>query len=111
MKMTFGAFKEVYRNQGIYWDGTYNIEGSGQWRTLDECRRAVDRHIDAVEREEKRLLSEQIASGSVLVAKRLPDDSVTIKTPTGEVKFDTMRKARQNVFLLMDHYGMDLVWE
>lgn len=40
-----GVFKRRHKGYGIYWRGSYNVEGDGCYLTLSEAVDAIDRHV------------------------------------------------------------------
>ena len=107
MSLSMGAFKEVYRNQGIYWAGSYNLDGSGDYRTLGEARAAVDRmHLETAKREQAEKES-KVASGAI-VCQRV-GDSVTVNYPDKPAEVMTIRQFRQRVWDIESAYDLDTV--
>lgn len=109
MKMTFGAFKQVHDGFGIYWAGSYNVEGDGSYTTIHEAKVAIDqRNLSRKAREDAETIA-KIATGNYIVARKLGDE-VSVSTPAGPITFGTMRAFRQQVFELEERFGMDLIW-
>lgn len=103
-----GAFKENYRNQGIYWDGGYNLDGSGHYRTIGEARAAVDRMHEQTAKRESQEKSQKIADGAIVCERQ--GDSVTVNYPDGTREEMTIRQFRQRVFEIEDKYNRETVF-
>ena len=104
--LTNGAFKELYRGEGIYWRSTYNVEGRGDYRTLEEARAAIDAYW--TERAARLLDAEdaRLVAGSILAVRK--GDSITVNFPEGP-RTMSMREYRTTVFQLEEQYATDFV--
>jgi hypothetical protein len=111
MKLTFGVFKQLYNGYGIYWDGSYNIDGDGEYRNIQEAKNRID--LDIAEREKRDAIvrQEKIASKKYLVARHGDNGTVTVETPQGILTFPDIRRYRQCIFGLEDTYDKDVIWE
>lgn len=109
MATTFGAFRELYRNQGIYWAGTFNIEGHGEYRSLNDAKAAIDRHIEALKAVDAARQSAAVDSAS-LIAHKNADGSYTIVTPNGPMHCVSKNAVRSVVFSLEEKFDTSLVW-
>lgn len=108
MAATFGIFKCIYRSQGIYWDGSYNLDGQGSYRTLAEAKLAIDNHIESCRNRESAEHVAKVSSGEFILAHR-DGDSVRLELPEGE-KTITIREYRQTVFDMEDRYGKSFLF-
>lgn len=108
--LTFGAFKELYRGSGIYWAGTYNVEGDGRYRTLADARKQID---DDVSRRELREAAEKAAKLAEAKAAGLwaerNGDSVVVHTPDGDVSCTIRAYRNQIVWDLENKYDREIV--
>ncbi len=108
MRGTFGAFKGLHAGRGIYWSGTFNVEGDGEYRTIKEARARIDEMNARYSAEDLAKRRAQAASGNYLVV-RCVGDGRSIETPDGLLVFKTMREFRQNVFDVEEKYSMETV--
>jgi hypothetical protein len=108
--MNWGVFKGLYNGYGIYWNGSYNVEGSGDYRTIKDAQTVIDsdvaesRILEAAKRKAK------AESGKYLVAIMQDDDSVVVKTPAGYRKFEDRRRLRNAIADLEDEFDMEFMW-
>lgn len=78
-----GIFKELYRGYGIYWKGTYNVEGGGSFATIKEARAVVD--ADTLDREARDAakrgakVADARANGGIVATRE--GDVVTVEFP------------------------------
>jgi hypothetical protein len=106
MRTTFGVFKEVHNGDGIYWDGTYNVEGVGSYSSIAEARQAID---DKRKRQQDRELAEKLAridAGRAVKAERAGDTVTVFCNPPRTM---TIREYRQRVFDMEDEFGKEIV--
>lgn len=100
--LKWGIFKGTHNGHGIYWNGSYNIEGVGKLDTIAKAKAAIDGLMAtrlAREHDEK---IAKIQAGAI-AAERI-DETVLIHLPTGAVTM-TIREFRQRVFDLEDCHG------
>ena len=110
-RRTFGAFKEIYRGQGIYWqDGSYNTEGSGSYPSIASVKEAIDHHIDEMEARELTARQAKASSGKYIVAKRVGEGAVFSYPDGTDEHFKTMREARRVIFDREDQFQTDILW-
>ena len=110
-RMTFGAFKELYRGLGIYWSrGFYNVEGDGEYKLISSAKAAIDHHIDVRESRELTAKQAKAASGKYIVAKRVNGGAVFGYPDGTDEWFKTMREARAAVFAREDQYQSEIIW-
>lgn len=109
MKATFGCFKELYKGNGIYWDGTYNIDGSGSYRTIAEARLAQDAF--AIERDKRDAQERTVKAkdGKHIPCKRI-GDIVTAFTPDGELTYGIREWRNKALWDLEEKYDMEIVY-
>lgn len=105
--MNWGVFKRRHKGYGIYWRGSYNVEGDGCYRTLGEAVEAIEGHLAERAEREQREQSERLKAGNVMRAHR-SGDIVTVHTPDGALTMD-IRQYRREVFQIQDKYDMDIV--
>ena len=91
---SYGAFKGLHKGYGIYWSGTYNIEGDGSYPTLAAAREACARAADAMEDCDRQQRRAAIEAGGIPWTR--DGDTVTARTPNGPVVC-TIRQWRNNV--------------
>ena len=106
--MSTGIFKGTYSGDGIYWQGTYNVDGSGSFATMAETRAYIDKlHAQRKERdiEQARL---KIEAGAIRL-QRLNLETARVYFPSGAQDLP-MRKVRQSVFDWEDQYKAECVW-
>lgn len=109
MRMTFGAFVENYRSQSIFWDGSYNLDGSGSYRTIGEARQAVDRQIQArIEQEEQERMSN--AQDSSLIRIKRNGDTCQVTFPDGSQISASVRQVRRDLFNWEEQYQTSVAW-
>jgi hypothetical protein len=108
MSLSMGAFKECYRNQSIFWDGAYNLDGSGSYRTIGEARAAVDRMHEQTSKREAQEKEAKIAGGAIVCERQ--GDTVFVNYPDGTREEMTIRQFRQRVFKIEDQYGLETVF-
>lgn len=105
MLRSWGVFREIYRGQGIYWAGTFNIEGRGEFKTISSARTAIDGHVAAYESRELQSRLRQVRSGAIACVR--DGDNVTVHTEP--VCVMTIRQFRQSVFDIEERENRDTV--
>lgn len=103
----WGAFKGTYRGEGIYWGGSYNTEGEGEFRTLAECRAYIDQKHDARMKRERDEAHKLASEGKALLVEK-HKDTMRVHLPTGLIELP-IRAYRQNVFDWETKYGLPVV--
>jgi hypothetical protein len=112
MRNTFGAFKQLHKGDGIYWAGTYNVEGDGSFQTLSEAKAAIDSKVVRRQQEENAANEAKAASGNYLICRKYEENGVwmsSCETPEGVLTMQ-MQKFRQILFDLEEKYGKDILW-
>jgi hypothetical protein len=99
---SWGIFKETYKGEGIYWRGSYNVEGQGSHATIAEARAKIDKWLQDTAEKEAKEKEAQIAAGAVRAVRT--GDSVTVYFPDGPWT-GSMTRYRQNVFDFEAKYG------
>ena len=107
MGASMGVFKGLYRGQGIYWDGAYTLDGSGNYRTMGEAHSAVDRMTVERERLEAEERQRAVDNGAIVCVRA--GDSVTVRYPDKAQETMTIRQFRQRVFDIESSYNRDTV--
>lgn len=111
MQTTFGAFKCHHAGNGIYWRGSYNVEGVGTFATLKEAQAYSEEVNRLCAEREAHERAELVAGGNVITARAESDGSVTFTIPGhGERKAPNKRRAGAMVFDLCEEFGMDVIW-
>lgn len=105
---TYGIFKGLYRNHGIYWKRTYNTDGDGNFKTIQELRDAIDKKIRLREEYENKQKQEKILSGKYIVLRK-EQDQIKVTVPGKDPFY--MRRFNFNPFDIEEKYGMDIIWE
>lgn len=105
MKLTFGAFKELYNGSGIYWAGCYNIEGDGEFRTIGEARAQIDKDNAAYALRELNEKLTAVRQGAIACV--FDGDIVTVHT--SPVQTMTRREFRWSVFDIIDRENRETV--
>jgi hypothetical protein len=108
MNDSWGVFKGVYRGDGIYWSGTYNVEGRGDFETIAACHQFIDDKILKADTAKDEDGKAKIELGRGIGVKR-EGDNVRIFFPEGERQM-TIRQYRQTVFEMEEQLGKEFVW-
>lgn len=108
MNLSMGAFKECYRSQSIFWNGSYNLDGSGDYRTIGEARRAVDLMWSMREQTEREEIARKLANGAIPVSRN--GESVHMTLPDGTSQTMTIRQFRQSVFQIEEQWDRETVF-
>lgn len=104
MRATFGAFKESHMGEGIYWAGTYNVEGVGNFATLSEARTYAESIVRTNE-------ARRDDTTGKISARMNADGTATFLVPGhSERTAVNRRKAGNMAFDLSDEFGMEVVW-
>lgn len=112
MRYTLGVFKENYRGHGIYWAGTYNVDGDGEYKTILAVRSAVDELITQREARVKIENDEKAATGQYLICRKYKEGDewkATCETPEGVLDMG-IGAFRRILFDLEDQYEKEVLW-
>ncbi len=108
--MNWGTFKGLYNGYGIYWNGSYNVEGGGDYRTIKDAQKVIDDDLAESKAREVAKRKEKAESGKYLVAIDQCDGTVIVRTPAGYRKFENRRKLRIAIADLEDEFDMEFMW-
>lgn len=99
---SWGIFKETYKGEGIYWSGTYNVEGQGSHKTVQDARDVIDSWLKARAENELKEKQDEIAAGAIKAVRA--GDNVTVYFPDGPSTMP-MWRYRQFVWSFEEKYG------
>ena len=105
---SWGVRKETYKGEGIYWGGSYNVEGNGDYGTIAEAREAVDRYWADREEKERLEASSKLASGAIAVERS--GDVVHLTYPDRSTESMPIREFRLKVYDIEEKWGVETVW-
>lgn len=103
----WGIFKGVHNGDGIYWNGSYNVEGTGSYDTQGEAMAAIDAKRQAQETARVNEAIAKAAAGKAILCHR-EGDEVTCNFKDG-VKTVSIRHYRQNIFDWEEQTGMEFI--
>jgi hypothetical protein len=98
----WGIFKGVHNGQGIYWGGTYNVEGNGQYATMAQAKSAIDEQAAKWKAKEHADDLARIEAGAIRAVRQ--GETVTVHLKAGPLEL-TLRQYRNQVFDLEDQHG------
>lgn len=107
-KTDWGIFKGTYAGEGIYWQGAYNVEGLGQFDTMQGARDYIDNLHKARAARASAEAMAKVQAGKAILCER-QGDMVKVHLPSGTVEM-TIRAYRQQVFDLEKKHGREFVW-
>ena len=103
----WGIFKELYNGSGIYWNGSYNLEGSGSYKTIAKARLASDISLATQKKREDEEILEGVKVGKYILCSRV-GDTVTAHTPDGDKEYSIRHWRNSAVWETEEKYNMEV---